>query len=137
MKNIIVLLSGITLFIFGCQSGKSPIKQNKQQVTTQVKDTIHLKNEDLEYDIIIIEPGFYDWLATQPPKGHYGIEFLENRNRLWVAAYNRRVHDPSYPRTLYGQEINYDPSVHYGLEVNYLLYNYLKYFQEKYHQKLF
>ncbi len=137
MKNIFLILSFITLFIFSCNSGKSPITQKDTQVTTQKNDTIHLKNDELEYDIIIIEPGFYDWLATQPPKGHYGLDFLENRNRLWVSEFNRRVHDPKYPKTLYDQEINYNPTVNYGLDVNYLLYNYLKYFQEKYHQKLF
>ena len=135
MKGLFIFLTFLATFIFSCNSGKSSVS-NKEDNNLVINDTIHIKNKKLEYDIIIIEPGFQDWLATQPPKGYYDITFLENRNRLWVGEYNRRVLDYRYSKQLYEQEINYDPSVHYGMEVNYLLYNYLKYFQQKYKQKL-
>ena len=135
MKSVFIFLTIIATFIYSCNSGKSSIK-NKEDDSYVVSDTIHLKNDKLEYDIIIIEPGFESWLVTQQPRGYYGITFLENRNRLWVGEYNRRVLDSRYSKQLYEQEINYDPTIHYGLEVNYLLYNYLKYFQQKYKQKL-
>ncbi len=136
MKRLILLLSIIGVFVYGCNTGKSPVKNNSEDNSLVKNDTIHLKNDELEYDIIIIEPGFESWLVTQPPKGYYGLSYLENRNRLWVAEYNRRVLDIRFPKSLYEQEINYDPSIHYGLDVNYLLFNYLTYFQEKYKQKL-
>ncbi len=135
MKSVFIFLSILAIFIYSCNSGK-PLIKNQEDNSSVVSDTIHLKNDKLEYDIIIIEPGFQNWLATQPPRGYYGITFLENRNRLWVGEYNRRVLDTKYSKQLYEQEINYDPTIHYGLEVNYLLYNYLKYFQKKYKQKL-
>lgn len=50
--------------------------------------------------------------------------------------YNRRVMNPQqFNPNLYVQQINYEFGVDYGYEVNYLLYNYLKYFQRKYNQK--
>ena len=136
MKQTFILILLVGVFILSCNSGKNTVKNTTKDDTAVASDTIHLKNDELEYDIIIIEPGFETWVATQPPKGYYGISMLENRNRLWVAEYNRRVLDTRYSKKLYEQEINYDPAIHYGLDVNYLLYNYLKYFQKKYKQKL-
>lgn len=126
----------ISLILFSCNSGETTIKSSadsKNQASE--KDTIRIANDALEYEIIIIEIGFENWLVTQPPKGHYGISFLENRNRRFVLEYNNRVYQDR-SRRLYEQEINYDPTVRYGLEVNYLLYNYFEYFQQKYKQKL-
>jgi hypothetical protein len=37
---------------------------------------------------------------------------------------------------LYEMTINYDPTVDYGYEVNYLIYNYMIYFQNTFNQKL-
>tara|TARA_R110002072_G_scaffold118631_1_gene250659 strand:- start:68737 stop:69063 length:327 start_codon:yes stop_codon:yes gene_type:complete len=99
-------------------------------------DTVRIANDELEYEILIIEPGFNQWLVSQPPMGYYGLTFLENRNAFYVLEYNRRVRSIDRSRELYPQEINYDPGTKYGLEVNYLLYNYFKYFEQTYNQKL-
>lgn len=139
MKKILIYLTVILLFIYGCNTGKTTIaKTQEDNESTKFvnNDTIHLKNDQLKYDIIIIEPGFENWLVTQAPKGYYGIRYLENKNRFWVAEYNRRVFDIRYSRKIYQQEINYNPTTHYGLDVNFLLFNYLKFFQEKFKQKL-
>ena len=84
---------------------------------------------------MIIEPGFNNWLATQPPKGYYGQSFLESRNQQFVQQYNYRVQNPQqFDPLLYQQEINYRMGVDYGYEVNYMLYNYFIYFQRQYKQ---
>lgn len=128
----------LVLFVsfYSCKSGKTTIKGNSE-TTTQVvdTDTIRIANDALEYEIIIIEVGFDNWIATQPPMGHYGLSYLESRNRIYVIEYNNRVYQDR-TRRLYEEEINYNPNVSYGLEVNYLLYNYFEYFQKKYKQKL-
>jgi hypothetical protein len=99
-------------------------------------DTVRIANDDLAYEILIIEPGFNAWLVTQPPRGYNGMTFLESNNRIYVSTYNSRVYDMNYLNNLYPQTINYEPNIHYGLEVNYMLYNYFKYFEEKYDQRL-
>lgn len=128
---MIFILLFITLVI-SCESTKTAT----QSAETSLSDTLRIANEEIEYEIIIIEPGFNAWLLTQPGKGYHGLSSLEMKNRRMVAEYNRRVYDLSYPRNLYQQEINYDPTTSYGLEVNYLLYNYLVYFEKTYNQKL-
>ncbi len=132
MKYIISILL-FSLFIFSCDSTKKTVSTEED---TTFSDTVRIANDSIEYEIIIIEPGFNAWLVTQPPKGYYGLNYLETRNRRYVSEYNRRVYDPGYNNKLYVQEINYNPNISYGLEVNYLLFNYFKYFEKTYNQKL-
>ena len=131
MKYVVIIFAFILSFA-SCDSYKSAAPTS----TLEENDTIRIKNDSLEYEILIIEPGFYNWLATQQPRGYYGQQFLEARNQMWVMEYNRRVLNPQqFDPNLYVQQINYEFGVDYGYEVNYLLYNYLKYFQRTYNQK--
>lgn len=135
MKSIYILMA-FSLFIYGCDSTKKPVKSGTDMTSIATSDTLRIANDSIEYEIIIIEPGFNSWLMTQPPKTFYGVEYLETRNQIYVSEYNRRVYSPGYSKLLYEQEINYDSNVRYGLEVNYLLFNYFKYFETTYNQKL-
>ncbi len=133
MKYVFVLLALILTFA-GCDTYKSTT--GKEPSTMAENDTLHIKNDSLEYEIIIIEPGFNSWLVTQQPRGYYGQTFLEAKNQMFVAEYNQRVRNfQRYDPNLYQQEINYDYAVDYGYEVNYLLYNYFIYFQQRYNQR--
>jgi len=135
MKNFILFC--IVLFgIYSCSSTKNIDKPEKENSTVVNNDTIRIANDSLEYEIIIVEPGFNSWLVTQRPKEHYSLSLLEKKNSFMVSSYNSRVTTGNYNRNLYSWEINYDLTLKYGLEVNYLLYQYLQYFQEKYNQKL-
>lgn len=134
MKYVIIILAFI-VGVSSCDTTKSVVRGDSS--TNEIdNDTVRIANDSLEYEIIIIEPGFNNWLITQPPMGYYGQSFLENRNIFLVSEYNRRVYNINFPRDLYIQEINYDPNIDYGLEVNYLLYNYFRYFQRTYNQNL-
>lgn len=128
MKTPFFLIA-LSLVILSCGSGKSPVKIESNS------DTVRIANDSLEYEIIIIEPGFNSWLVTQPKESFYSQEYLESKNRSFVVEYNYRVQNPNrYPNSLYPERIDYNPNIDYGKEVNYLLYNYFIYFQEKYHQ---
>ncbi len=106
--------------------------------TDRTSDTLRIANDSLEYEIIIIEPGFNSWLVTQQPRGYYSQQFLEVRNRQYVTEYNQRVLQPQrFDPNLYLQQINYESRTNYGYEVNYLLYNYFLYFQRQYRQRFF
>ena len=100
-------------------------------------DTLRIANDSLEYEIVIIEPGFDSWLATAKPRNFYSLSYLENKNRLYVTSWNQRVLNPyRYNPDLYERRIDYESNTHYGLEVNYLLYNYFVFFQSRYKQRL-
>jgi hypothetical protein len=101
-------------------------------------DTVRIANEELEYEIIIIEPGFHSWmLGRAKPEGYYSQSYLETRNRIWVVEWNQRVIQPGrFNPNLYLMQIDYDPRIDYGYEVNYKLYYYFVYFQLQYNQRL-
>ncbi|WP_103863933.1 DUF6146 family protein [Aquimarina sp. I32.4] len=133
MKNLIYILF-IGIVLYSCTSTKN---RNINATSTNTKsDTIRIANDSLEYEILIIEPGFNSWIVTQRPRGFYSERFLETRNNLYVTQYNQRVLQPlRFDPNLYVQQINYDSFTHYGYEVNYLLYNYFLYFEQRYKQR--
>lgn len=101
-------------------------------------DTIRIANDETEYEITIIEPGFNTWLKSiARPEGYYSQSFLETRNRIMVLNWNQRVLEPQrFNSNLYEMQIDYQQHIDYGYEVNYKLYNYFIYFQRKYRQRL-
>ena len=137
MKKIIPTLLLALLIIACATTNTTDAAHTDKESKTKSLDTVRIANDSLEYEIIIIEPGFQSWLVTQPPRGYYIQKVLENRNLFSVQEYNRRVLDSRYNRTnLYEQQIDYKPGIDYGYEVNYLLFNYFEFFEETYNQKL-
>ena len=121
-----------------CNANKQPVESKNEISPSAVVDTIRIENKELEYEITITEIGFYSWLATQRSASYYTQPTLESKNKFYVMEWNRRVMNPmAYNPNLYMQEINYDVKIDYGMEVNYLLYMYFEFFQEKYRQRLF
>ncbi|MBP2832705.1 hypothetical protein J8281_10960 [Aquimarina sp. U1-2] len=132
MKTFFIAIS-VALLIVSCTSTQH--KNMNVSSTPNPSDTVRISNDSLEYEIIIIEPGFTSWLVTQRPRGFYSEQFLETRNRLYVNEYNQRVLEPQrFNPNLYIQRIEYEPNIHYGYEVNYLLYHYFLYFEQRYRQ---
>ena len=105
---------------------------------TQGLDTVRISNDSTEYEILIIDNGFYPWLSSiAHPRGYYSQGFMEGRNRVYVTNWNNRVLQPqAYDPDLYMFTIDYEPNIDYGYEVNYMLFNYFIYFQRKYNQRL-
>jgi hypothetical protein len=135
VKNLIYIF-GLLLFIIACSPTKSI--SNKKETNSKTSDTIRIANEELEYEVIIIDGGFTSWLNSMArPRGFYTENFLETRNRIYVTEWNRRsLQFYSHKPNLYEMQINYDMNTHYGYEVNYLIYNYFIYFQLKHKEQL-
>ncbi len=138
MKNSIYIIVIILVSLFSCKTSNSSFSKTDKPIATQ-NDTVRIANDKLEYEVIIIDPGFSTWLATTAlPRNYYSQSYLESKNRIWVSEWNSRVLQPMrYNPNLYEMTINYDPNIDYGYEVNYLIYNYMVYFQNRYKQKLF
>ena len=138
MKTFIYIFLTCGLAI-GCHTTK-PLLFNNDKKTESLKlsDTVSISNDELEYEIIIIEPGFNFWLAsTARPEGFYSQQYLETRNYQYVIEWNNRVLQPQrYNPNLYEMQIDYQPNIDYGYDVNYKLYNYFIYFQLTYKQRL-
>lgn len=148
MKNIaITSVVVLVLAVLSCTS-QQKVASNEEKVDISSSeealfkemqgDTITIADEETEYEIIIIEPGFNGWLQSMArPEGFYSQSYLENRNQIYVMNWNSRVLQPQrYNPNLYELQINYDSNIDYGYEVNYKLYNYFIFFQRKYGQRL-
>ena len=140
MKNLLYTLI-ISGFIIGCNTTKpvtlKKVKSEKELAEIN-NDTVIIKNDELEYEITIIEPGFNFWLlSTARPEGYYSQQYLETRNLFFVNEWNQRVIQPQrYNPNLYALQIDYQQGIDYGYEVNYKLYYYFVYFQLTYKQRL-
>jgi signal peptidase I len=138
MKKSIYIIAIIFVSLYSCKTSNSGFAKTDKAIATP-SDTVRIANDKLEYEVIIIDPGFSTWLAsTALPRNYYSQSYLESKNRIWVSEWNSRVLQPMrYSPNLYEMTINYDPNIDYGYEVNYLIYNYMVYFQNRYKQKLF
>lgn len=127
--------------IYSCSSAGGTATQPRDPYDADTlsvgNDTVRIANDSLEYEIMIIDPGFSYFLASQArPEGYHSQSYLENKNKFLVADYNQRVNQPfNYNPNIYEQEINYDPQIDYGYEVNYKLYNYFVYLTYRYKQR--
>ncbi len=137
---IIVFLLCTTI---SCGSGASTsTKKEKKTASTSptnaTPEKIHITNND-NFDVTFEDVGFYNWLAKQSPKSEFLRSSLEITNLQYVTEWNRRVDTPEkYDNELYKKKINYKihPKKHYGLDVNYELYMYFKFFEEKHEMLL-
>ncbi|MEN8966704.1 MAG: DUF6146 family protein [Polaribacter sp.] len=122
-----------SLIYINCKSltYDSKIKADKEE-------PVVIANDSLAYEIIIIDPGFTNFLnATAQPEGFYSQKYLESRNRAWVLTWNERARNPlQFNPTIYENIIDYQPTIDYGYEVNYKLFNYFLFAQKKYKMSL-
>ncbi|MDE3740352.1 DUF6146 family protein [Maribacter polysaccharolyticus] len=137
----LAILTLVVLVASSCGGTKEVLnisEEEKMAFTQKMGDTITIANDETEYEIIIIEPGYNYWLNSMAkPEGYYSQSYLENRNMIYVIEWNQRVLQPHrYDPDLYELQIDYSSNIDYGYEVNYKLYNYFIYFQRKYNQRL-
>lgn len=127
MKSLIYI-GFILAIILGCStSNTSQNKKFSSDVKSVENDTVKIANEELEYEIIIIDPGFNSWfLSYARPRNYYSQNYLEARNRDWVIGWNNAF---TQGNRLIEMSIDYNSTIDYGYEVNYMLFNYLTYFQ--------
>jgi len=99
----------------------------------QMKEMIKpdtLLTDSLEHRLIVLDPGFESWLVTKPSRWFYSQSYYEQKNRLYVTEWNHRYR--IFPgKVKYDSYIDYDFRTDYGLDLNYKLYYYFRYFEEK------
>jgi hypothetical protein len=132
MQKIILTFAAM-IFSFSIYAiGPSGI--NSQMIAS---DSISINQADsLEYDIIITEVGYDNWLITNAqPKWYYTNEYYRNKNQFYVIDWNNRVIQ-YMGRPPFEEQIFYDPNIDYGLDVNYKLYWYFRFMEHKYDIRL-
>lgn len=109
--------------------------KNINQKTPKNEAVVRIANDTLQYEITIIDNGFLTYLNTiARPMNYYSLAYLESKNHYYVTEWNNRVRS-NYKPNLYENIIDYDYNIHYGLEVNYKLYNYFKFVELQYGER--
>ncbi len=135
MKALLPLFA--LFIIMSCKTTDTRISKTTDINAEQTQDTIRIANDELEYEVLIIDVGFDSWMARRSrPKDFYTQSFLEAKNIPYVTEWNRRVVSSGYDANLYEMQINYSGGTDYGYDVNYMLYHYFVFFEERYNQKL-
>jgi hypothetical protein len=120
------LMLSISLFLPGiCQEKQSTLLFNADST----------ENDSVEYMLQVDELGYETYLLSQSTMSFYSKEYYKNWNNLYVNEWNNRCRmGPN--QELYDNEIYYDIFVDYGLELEYRLYYFFRFFENKYNVTL-
>jgi len=129
MRNIAFFL--MMMFLVSSCDSLAPAVDKSNQLPDHA---VRITNDDLEYEIIIIDIGFDTYLhSIARPANYYSQSYYELKNIFYVTEWNIRAGNPMrYDPNLYENQIDYIQGVDYGLDVNYKLYNYFKFVEYKY-----
>ena len=121
----------LSVSLLSCESYKRATREDK---TKEISIT-NPETDSLEYELIIIDPGFSFWFETRrKPEWYYSKEYMENWNIQYVNAWNyncrNRNFQRQHPDNPFDEEIDYRPHTDYGLKLNYHLYHYFLYIEE-------
>ena len=135
MKNIVFTFLVVSLFLISCGTQQKNVTSADE---THEEKPVRIANDSLEYEITIIDIGFYNYLnSVAMPMSYYSQDFLETRNRFYVAEWNSRARNSSqFDPDIYENVIDYQANTNYGLEVNYKLFWYFQFAQRKYKMRL-
>lgn len=122
-----ILISGL---LFSC----APVKPAVRSAKSQKIELVPIDQDSTEYELIIIDPGFQSWFdMNRKPVWYYSKDYLAVWNFQYVVAWNAKVRDPLFTQNRADNpfilEIDYRPTIDYGLDLNYKLYHYFKYIE--------
>ena len=115
----------VTLILASCSTTKTIPGQN--QKVEMISD-----NDSTEYSLIVLDPGYDFYLASQPSANFYSQQYYENWNRQYVIEWNARHRNPLRYGGFYETQIDYNPREDYGHDLNYRLYYYFQFIKNKY-----
>ncbi len=118
--------SGFLLVSFICVLNLSMVSAQEKADTI----VLDLSNDSTEYQLIIIDIGFESWLVTQKPISFYSNEHYRMWNLRYASEWNSLYNTGRYPEYVESY-VDYRAGVDYGVDLNYKLYYYFKYFEEK------
>lgn len=128
MKLIITFIISMLSIFYSCTSQHNNSKKiDDSKISFQPK-------EEGEYDIIVLDPQYEIFLKTiARPKFFYEETYYKSKNRLFTTIWNQRFLNPfQHNPNVYTVSIDLDPTIEYGLDFEYKLYNFFKFMEWKY-----
>lgn len=130
-KTLLVLFPAILALSIVISCGTSRVTQSADM---QIRAEEAQDKDSTEYELIIMDPHFDIWLLSQPESiNTYSDGYLKSKNITSVMGWNSRYNKGDRRISTY---LDYNTSIDYGLEFNYRLFMYFKYFEETHKIKL-
>jgi hypothetical protein len=124
MNRLLILSFGCWVFL-SCTSQK-PLVQIEDKAT---------ESDSTEYALIITEPGFESWFATNSkPVWYHEENYYKHFNQLYTNEWNHRVRSIQYHP--FDAMIEYNYTIEYGKDLEHELYWYFQFMMDKYDFKL-
>lgn len=121
-----LLFIGSIFLLFSCSSGK-------QALSVVDEDS---NADSTEYELVVFEPGFDNWFETnRKPLWYYSHNYYKQWNSLYVREWNSRVNEPGSEQP-FDNLIDYNFEVDYGKEIDFELFWYFIFIEDKYNLKL-
>lgn len=103
---------------------------------TAQQDTLQFEpygdtSDSVEYELIVMDPGYDSYLVSQPPMDFHTQQYYEHWNYRYVTEWNMRHMDPIQYGDIYEVYVDYRPEIDYGLKLNYRLYHYFRFFEKE------
>lgn len=134
LKNIPVILALVLLSLLASCAGGHRSTRSDMPVSPNLVNGQN--EEEEEYELIIIDPGFATWFVSNArPINYYSPSYYETWNQQYVSAWNDKVNQAANYNTAnypFENRIEYNPSENYGVELNHELYWYFRYVQSLY-----
>jgi hypothetical protein len=86
---------------------------------------------ETEYELVVFEPGFDTYLEMQLPLEYFGDAYYKSWNIRYTSEWNIRAINNRLAGA-YQEQINYNPLVDYGIELDYKLYYFFRFIEKKY-----
>lgn len=134
MKKLFLLIC-LPLLFFACTTNQT----SQNSVANNDENSLKFEfNEDGDYDIVVFDPQYDIYLKTVAlPKEYYSKSYYEQKNRQYVMIWNQRQMQPFvYNPDLYAVSIDLDPTIDYGLEFEYKLFNFFRFIESKYRVRI-
>ncbi|MEX2371967.1 MAG: DUF6146 family protein [Bacteroidales bacterium] len=99
-------------------------------------DTLRFEPQDeatdsVEYELIVFDPGYETFLLMQPFMEYHSQQYYENWNWRYATEWNYRHNSPLVYGDIYETYIDYRQNIDYGLELNYRLFYYFRFFEKE------
>jgi hypothetical protein len=132
---IINLFRGLALFVFIIIASSGFARNFEPFVNppdTLKFEPIDESKDSVEYELIIFDPAFDSWFfKNRRPIDFFEKSYLESWNRQLVPQWNSAIATPRTRDCVPTTYLDYRPEIDYGKELNYKLFYYFMYTQQR------
>lgn len=124
----LILLVLIIIAFGSCKTAK-----NNQSVSPS-KAYLEADDQDSSsYELIVLDPSYETYLVSQAhPIDFYSNDYYRSWNMRYVGEWNIRHNNPIRYGSFYETPINYDGNEDYDKELNFRLYHYFIFIEQRY-----